>query len=163
MSSIQLLNRSRLIARKVEYSIRSIAGLQQPKNILLVECYDRKGREEFLENNVPIASNLFAKIITNYNNGVYLHSSGMGKKFNYQTIYPADGDKDFDLNDFDATVWTGSSLTVYDDKPEVTKQIDLMSKIIEHGLPVYGSCWGMQVASVANGGKCSLADNGREM
>lgn len=68
-----------------------------------------------------------------------------------------------ELNRFDGIVFTGSSLHAYDTDPEVTRQIDLMKRSFEAGKPIFGSCWGLQVAVVATGGSVEPNSEGREL
>lgn len=67
------------------------------------------------------------------------------------------------LHDYDAMVLGGSSLHAYDDLPEVHRQIDLMRTFGETGKPILGSCWGLQIAAVAGGGRVEKSQNGLEM
>jgi GMP synthase (glutamine-hydrolysing) len=68
-----------------------------------------------------------------------------------------------DLAAFDGVVWTGSSLHAYDGTPEAHRQIDLFGEIFETGLPILGSCWGLQVMTVALGGIVRRNPKGREI
>ena len=56
------------------------------------------------------------------------------------------------LEGYDGVAITGSGLHVYDAVPEVTRQIELTRAVLESGTPVFGSCWGLQVLTVAAGG-----------
>ena len=53
---------------------------------------------------------------------------------------------------FDAVFVTGSPLHVYDDTPEVARQIAFMRTVFASGTPSFGSCAGLQLAVVAAGG-----------
>ena len=64
---------------------------------------------------------------------------------------------------FDAAVITGSALHVWQDQPEVQRQIDFARTIFASGVPFFGSCWGLQVATVAAGGVVGKNPRGREM
>jgi GMP synthase (glutamine-hydrolysing) len=64
--------------------------------------------------------------------------------------------------DLDGVVMTGSSLKVGEDKPEVTRQIDFMRDALAAGLAVFGSCWGVHVATVACGGDVGPSVAGAE-
>ncbi|MGC2854751.1 type 1 glutamine amidotransferase [Novispirillum sp. DQ9] len=71
------------------------------------------------------------------------------------------------LADFDGVAWTGSSLNVYDDTPAtpvpaIRAQVELMREALAAGAPVFGSCWGLQVAAVATGGSVRRNPKGRE-
>jgi GMP synthase (glutamine-hydrolysing) len=67
------------------------------------------------------------------------------------------------LGDFRGVIIGGSSLHAYDDVPEVHRQLELLRAIGAMGLPVYGSCWGLQIAAVVAGGRVRRSDLGREV
>ncbi len=78
-------------------------------------------------------------------------------------IAPADADMSPPgLDGFDGVIFTGSTLKVAEGSPEVTRQIDLMRTALETGLPVFGSCWGVQVAAVVAGGEAAENPRGPE-
>ncbi len=68
-----------------------------------------------------------------------------------------------DIASYDAFIWTGSNLTIYEDDPRVTRQIEFARQVYEVGRPSFGSCWGVQMAAVAAGGEVRKNPNGREM
>lgn len=68
-----------------------------------------------------------------------------------------------DWGAIDAVALTGSSLNIYDRTPEVVRQIDLSKRVYETGLPYFGSCWALQVATVAAGGEVKANPRGREV
>ena len=47
--------------------------------------------------------------------------------------------------------------------PQVTRQIELARAVLEAGTPVFGSCWGLQVLTVAAGGVVRKNPKGREI
>ena len=71
-------------------------------------------------------------------------------------IAPADEDaRVFDaaeLSAFDAVFVTGSPMHVYDDTPEVRRQIAFMRTVFASRTPSFGSCAGLQIAVAAAGG-----------
>ena len=67
------------------------------------------------------------------------------------------------LEGYDGVAITGSGLHVYDATPEVTRQVELTRAILESGTPVFGSCWGLQVLTVAAGGTVRKNPKGREI
>ncbi|MCJ2069937.1 type 1 glutamine amidotransferase [Methylobacterium sp. J-030] len=79
-------------------------------------------------------------------------------------VSPADADAapPEGLADFDGLIFTGSTLKVSDGTPEVTRQLDLMHAALEAGRPVFGSCWGVQVAATVAGGKAAENPRGPE-
>ena len=72
-------------------------------------------------------------------------------------VAPADDDAQVYATDalglFDAVFITGSPLHVYDDSPEVRRQLSFMRSVFASGTPSFGSCAGLQLAVAAAGGK----------
>jgi GMP synthase (glutamine-hydrolysing) len=67
------------------------------------------------------------------------------------------------LAGYDGIAITGSSLHVYDNGPAVSRQIELARAAFKSGTPVFGSCWGLQVLTVAAGGVVRKNPKGREI
>jgi GMP synthase (glutamine-hydrolysing) len=67
------------------------------------------------------------------------------------------------LSDFDGVMFPGSPLHIYDPDPCVTRQIDFARAAFAAGVPVWGSCWGLQLAVVALGGAVRRNPRGREL
>ena len=67
------------------------------------------------------------------------------------------------LGDFDGLMFSGSPLHIYDRIPEVTRQIDFARAAFRAGVPAWGSCWGVQLATVALGGTVRRNPRGREL
>lgn len=81
-------------------------------------------------------------------------------------VRPADGEVRFGrgvgLADYDGAVITGSALNIYDGGAHVERQIELARAVFAGALPFFGSCWGMQVAVAAAGGRVRPNPLGRE-
>jgi GMP synthase (glutamine-hydrolysing) len=67
------------------------------------------------------------------------------------------------LGDFDGVMFPGSPLHVYDQTPFVSRQIEFARIAFAAGIPVWGSCWGLQLATVALGGSVRRNPRGREL
>jgi len=67
------------------------------------------------------------------------------------------------LEGYDGVAITGSGLHVYNGGPEVTRQVELVRAVLYAGTPVFGSCWGLQVLTVAAGGSVRKNPQGREI
>jgi GMP synthase (glutamine-hydrolysing) len=67
------------------------------------------------------------------------------------------------LEGYDGIAITGSGLHIYNGGAEVTRQIDLVRAALASGTPVFGSCWGLQVLTVAAGGQVRRNPKGREI
>ena len=81
--------------------------------------------------------------------------------------YPADGPvalpPGVTLDAYDGTAITGSALHVYNGGPAVQRQIDLARAAFATGMPLFGSCWGLQVLTAAAGGSVRPNPKGREI
>ena len=79
-------------------------------------------------------------------------------------LYGADeGVNTPDFSEYAGLVITGSGLHAYDQTFSVTNQIDLVRQAAEKGLPIFGSCWGLQIAVMAAGGEVAYHPKGREV
>jgi GMP synthase (glutamine-hydrolysing) len=82
-------------------------------------------------------------------------------------VFPAHKDKrlpsTIELKEFDGVLWTGSSLSVLDDITSVTQQLVFAEDVFKSGIPFYGSCWGLQIATVVSGGEVGKSKNGLEL
>jgi GMP synthase (glutamine-hydrolysing) len=67
------------------------------------------------------------------------------------------------LEGYDGAVITGSALNVYKGGPAIERQVDLTRTVIAAGTPLFGSCWGLQVITVATGGSVRKNPRGREI
>jgi|SRR5882672_6880449 len=67
------------------------------------------------------------------------------------------------LEGYDGIAITGSSLHIYDGGPSVTRQIELVRAALATGTPLFGSCWGLQVITMAAGGSVRKNPKGREI
>jgi GMP synthase (glutamine-hydrolysing) len=81
--------------------------------------------------------------------------------------YPADAGANLPdgtgLEGYDGVAITGSALNVYDGGPEIAPQIELTRAVLASGTPLFGSCWGLQLITVAAGGKVRPNPKGREI
>lgn len=72
-------------------------------------------------------------------------------------IAPADADAPTFSQDmlrrFDGVFLTGSPMHVYDDTPDVARQLAFMRTVFAAGVPSFGSCAGLQIAVAAAGGR----------
>ena len=58
-----------------------------------------------------------------------------------------------ELNKYNGLIWGGSSLNIYNDTPEIRKQIHFMRECQKKVKNILAICWGMQVAVTAAGGE----------
>jgi GMP synthase (glutamine-hydrolysing) len=78
---------------------------------------------------------------------------------------PADDDAGLaaPLEAYDGIAVTGSSLNIHKREPGSLRQIDFAREIFARGVPMFGSCWGLQLATVAAGGEVATNPRGREV
>jgi len=67
------------------------------------------------------------------------------------------------LEGYDGVAITGSSLHIYNGGIEITRQIELTRAVLAAGTPIFGSCWGLQILTVAAGGSVRRNPKGREL
>jgi len=80
--------------------------------------------------------------------------------------YPADPGANLPLGGiegYDGVAITGSALNVYDGGPAIERQIELTRAIFKAKTPLFGSCWGLQLMTVAAGGAVRANPKGREI
>ena len=81
-------------------------------------------------------------------------------------VRPADGEVHLGHPDglpgYDGVAITGSALNVYDGGAHIERQIELARAALAAGVPLFGSCWGLQVAVCAAGGRVRRNPRGRE-
>ncbi|MBL0713075.1 MAG: type 1 glutamine amidotransferase [Desulfosarcina sp.] len=124
--------------------------------ICILNGYPRASRENFDRDGVGHPHNLFRDFLQRY-----LPSATV------DVFFVADTDQDLPsgtaLTSYNGFIWTGSDLTIYDRSDQrVTRQIALARAIFACGVPMYGSCWGVQMAAVVAGGEVAKNPKGRE-
>jgi GMP synthase (glutamine-hydrolysing) len=80
--------------------------------------------------------------------------------------YPADPGANLPLGgleSYDGVAITGSALNVYDGGPAIEPQIELARAVLKSKTPLFGSCWGLQIVTVAAGGAVRVNPKGREL
>ena len=119
---------------------------------LILDAYDKDGRAALAAAGATEAGTLYRNMLMHH-----LPDATT------DIVHPADPQTRIDdLDSYDAMLWTGSSLTIFHDVPEVAAQIELAREGYRRGIPAFGSCWALQLAAVAAGGTCHKNPNGRE-
>ena len=92
---------------------------------------------------------------------------GLATDATFDVAMPADAGANLPdgvgLASYDGIALTGSALNIYEGGPEIAAQIELMRAAYASRTPVFGSCWGLQVATVAAGGEVAKNALGREV
>jgi GMP synthase (glutamine-hydrolysing) len=124
-------------------------------NILIAEGTPAAWQAERAEFGIPSNSMLFAAAVQLHRPDICCTSLNI-----------ADGEvlpPGVALADFDGVMMPGSPLHIYDPEPAVTRQIDFARAAFAARVPVWGSCWGLQLATVALGGTVRRNPRGREL
>ena len=88
-------------------------------------------------------------------------------KANIEIIHPGN-DKESSaaldkINSYDGIAFTGGAMRLNDMSEEIKKHIKFAKKCLESGKKILAICWGLQVCSVAAGGKVNKGKNGAHM
>lgn len=124
--------------------------------ILIVNCYPQASRENFDRSDVGHSHDLFRAFLAKE-----------APNASTEIVYIADPDfalpPGTTIDDFDAFIWTGSDLSVnHTEDPRVAPQVALAGQLLEAGKACWGSCWGIQLASLVAGGAVAVNPRGRE-
>jgi GMP synthase (glutamine-hydrolysing) len=68
-----------------------------------------------------------------------------------------------EIGGYDAVFLTGSPIHMYEDTPEVARELAFMRAVFAAGTPAFGSCAGLQVATAAAGGQVRSMQGRREV
>ena len=115
-----------------------------------------------VEGNLEEENNTFTKA------GIQTHTQSLKESLDYLSkeiildIVNPSSDKNIDsfndkLHIYDGLIWGGSSLNIYNDTPEIKRQIEFMKNCQKKVKNILGICWGMQVAVTAAGGQVKKA------
>jgi len=126
-------------------------------HILILDGYPMSDRENLAACGMTLAGDLYAKML-----------ASICPKATFTIVFPSDSGealpKGVSLSDFDGIAWTGCSLTIHDQNDHrVANHLAIATEAYRHGVPQYGSCWGIQIAAVAAGGTVGANPRGREM
>jgi GMP synthase (glutamine-hydrolysing) len=124
---------------------------------LIIDGYSKQSRDDLEKAGMTFAWKLYANMLLRYLPQAL-----------YEVLFPSDNGiimpDDSQLRKYCGIIWTGCNLSINDTgNPSVRNQIELAKRIYEIGIPSWGSCWGLQMAVVAAGGKVIENPKGREM
>ena len=121
------------------------------KKLLIVEGNLREENQSFLEVGIQTHTQSLQDSLNHYS-----------KDLQYDVVNPSSDDslkavKD-KLSKYDGLIWGGSSLNIYNDTPEIRRQIEFMKECQKKVKNILAICWGMQVAVTAAGGEVKKAE-----
>jgi GMP synthase (glutamine-hydrolysing) len=124
--------------------------------LLVIEGNTAEGRAQQMAAGGGIASEGYAKLLRGLLPGAEI-----------DIVFAADKGAELPrgtaLEGYDGAAITGSALHIYETGPEVTQQVELTRGLLNAGTPFFGSCWGLQVLTVATGGSVRRNPKGREL
>lgn len=123
--------------------------------LLILDAYDATGVAMLKSQGLPAAATLFSDLVAAYRPDAAVETCAIGLE---ESVVPDAAA----LAEFDAILWSGSNLGVYQDLPVVHRQLALAKLGFALGVPMFGSCWGAQLCCVAAGGACEVSPKGRE-
>lgn len=126
------------------------------KRLLLMEGNIRESRDLAKTLGVRTASAIYSKAILSHYPDIeidILNAADEGEIIPNGRVF----------SDYDGLVISGSGLHSYDDSFAVKNQIENLKIAGATGMPIFGSCWGLQIATIAAGGTVGLSPNGREI
>ena len=123
------------------------------KKILIVEGTLREENQNFSTSGIQTHTQSLQDSLANFTN-----------ELDMDVVNPS-SDEDIDkkakeLNKYDGLIWGGSSLNIYNDTPEIKRQIQFMKECQKKVKNILAICWGMQVAVTAAGGVVKKSSNG---
>jgi len=68
-----------------------------------------------------------------------------------------------EVGEVDGIIFTGSGVTWSVDAPEAAPLRETMERVLDAGVPIWGSCNGLQLAAVVLGGAVGASPNGQEL
>lgn len=121
------------------------------KKLLIVEGNLREENQSFSEVGIQTHTQSLQDSLNHYS-----------KDLQYDVVNPSSDDSLKTVKDqllkYDGLVWGGSSLNIYNDTPEIRKQIEFMKECQKKVKNILAICWGMQVAVTAAGGEVKKAE-----
>ncbi len=123
------------------------------KKILIVEGNLREENQNFSTSGIQTHTQSLQDTLANFTN-----------ELDMDVVNPS-SDEDIDkkvkeLNKYNGLIWGGSSLNIYNDTPEIRRQIQFMKECQKKVKNILAICWGMQVAVTAAGGVVKKSSNG---
>ncbi len=122
-------------------------------NLLVVEGNLESENNNFKKAGIPTHTESLKDSVNNYRQNIKYDVLNPSSEENFDEIIP-------NLAKYDGLVWGGSSLNIYNDTPEIRRQIFFMQQCFKHVKNILAICWGMQVAVTAAGGEVKKSENG---
>ena len=120
-------------------------------NILIVEGNLKEENRNFSEVGIQTHTESLKESLNHFTNNL-----------NFDVVNPSSDENlsliSEKLSNYDGLIWGGSSLNIYNDTPEIKRQIEFMKECQKKVENILAICWGMQVAVTAAGGEVKKAE-----
>ena len=122
-------------------------------NILICEGNTPQEGKSFQDVGIPSHTESLKDSLAYYNKNLKIDVLNPCLELDLNKIIPK-------LKIYDGLIWGGSSLNIYNDTPEIRRQISFMKECFKSVKKMLAICWGMQVAVTAAGGEVKKGVNG---
>ena len=122
-------------------------------NILICEGNTPEEGKIFQDVGIPTHTESLKESLAYYNQNLKIDVLNPCLELDLNKIVP-------NLNKYDGLIWGGSSLNIYNDTPEIRRQISFMKECFKNVNKILAICWGMQVAVTAAGGEVKRGTKG---
>ncbi len=122
-------------------------------SILICEGNTPEEGKIFQNVGIPTHTESLKESLSYYNKDLKIDVLNPGLELDLNEIVPK-------LKKYDGLIWGGSSLNIYNDTPEIRRQIFFMKECFKNIKKMLAICWGMQVAVTAAGGEVKKGING---
>ena len=122
-------------------------------NILICEGNTPEEGKIFQDVGIPTHTESLKESLAYYNEDLKIDVLNPCLELDLKEIVPK-------LKMYNGLIWGGSSLNIYNDTPEIRRQISFMKECFKNVRKILAICWGMQVAVTAAGGEVKKAVNG---
>ena len=122
-------------------------------NILICEGNTPEEAKTFQDVGIPTHTTSLRESLNYYNKNLKIDVLNPCLQLDLNEIIPK-------LKNYDGLIWGGSSLNIYNNTPEIKRQISFMKECFKSVKKILAICWGMQVAVTAAGGEVKRGTKG---
>ena len=115
-------------------------------NLLICEGNTPEEGKIFQDVGIPTHTESLKESLAHYNKNLQIDVLSPCMELNFNEVLPK-------LKKYDGLIWGGSSLNIYNDTPQIRRQISFMKECFKNVKKILAICWGMQVAVTAAGGE----------
>ena len=123
------------------------------KKILIVEGNLREENQSFTDGGIKTHTESLKDSISYFTKNLEIDTVNPSSDKNISDIIK-------DLGKYNGLIWGGSSLNIYNDTPEIRRQIEFMKECQNKIKSILAICWGMQVAVTVAGGEVKKCERG---